>query len=56
LKGKSKHVQEISRTMLNEAGLSDNFWREVVYTTIYILNRGKISVNGEKTPYGLWKG
>jgi transposase InsO family protein len=37
---RNKHVQEIARTMINEAVLSDNFWREVVYTTVYILNRG----------------
>jgi hypothetical protein len=42
--------------MLNEAGLSDNFWREAVYIVVYILNRGKIRVNSEKTPYELWKG
>jgi hypothetical protein len=53
---KNKHVQEIARTMLNEAKLSDRFWREVVYTVVYILNRGKIRVNCDKTPYELWKG
>jgi transposase InsO family protein len=53
---KNKHVQEIARTMLNEAKLSDSFWREAVYTDVYILNRGKIRVNSDKTPYELWKG
>jgi hypothetical protein len=53
---KNRHVQEIARTMLNEAKLSDSFWREAVYTIVYILNRGKIRVNSDKTPYELWKG
>jgi len=46
----------MARTMLNEANLSDRFWREEVKTTSYILNRGKIKVNFNKIPYELWKG
>ena len=42
--------------MLNEAKLSDAFWKQAVYTTVYILNRGKIRVNNDKTPYELWYG
>jgi len=42
--------------MLNEARLSYIFWREAVYTVVYILNRGKIRFNSDKTPYELWKG
>jgi hypothetical protein len=42
--------------MLNEAKLLDIFWREAVNTAIYILNIGKIRVNGDKKPYELWKG
>ena len=49
---KNRTVQEASKTMLNEAKLSDSFWREVVYT----LNRGQLSVNKDKTPYELWYG
>jgi hypothetical protein len=56
LKGKIDMYKRLSRTMLNEAILSDSFWREAVYTAIYILNRGKIKVNSDKTPYELWKG
>jgi hypothetical protein len=52
---KNKHVQDIARKMLNEARLSDRFWREAIYTDVYILNRGKIRVNSDKTPYELWK-
>jgi hypothetical protein len=46
----------MARTMLNEANLSDRFWREEFKTTSYILNRGKIKVNFNKIPYELWKG
>jgi len=42
--------------MLNEAILSNKFSREEVCTTVYILNRGKIRVNGDKTTYEIWKG
>ena len=50
---KNRTIQEATRTMLNEAKLSDSFWREVVYTVVYILNRGKLKVNKDKTPYEL---
>ena len=49
-------MQEASRTMLNEAKLSDAYWREALYTTIYILNRGQLRVNNDKTPHELWYG
>ena len=42
--------------MLNEAKLSDGYWREVVSTTICILNRGQLRINSDKTPYELWFG
>jgi hypothetical protein len=31
-------VQEVARTMLNEAKLPDKLWRDAIYTTIHILN------------------
>ena len=37
---KNKTVQEAARTMLNEAKLSDGYWREAVSTIVYILKRG----------------
>jgi hypothetical protein len=42
--------------MLNEAKLPDIYWREAIYTTIYILNKAHIRVNHDKTPYDLWFG
>ena len=56
LKGKTVTVQEAVGTMLNKAKLSDSFWREYVYTTIYILNRGKLRVNKYKALNKLWYG
>jgi hypothetical protein len=53
---RNRTVQEAARTMLNEAKLSDGYWREVVSTTIYILNRGQLRINSNKTPYELWFG
>ena len=49
-------VQEVSRTMLNEAKFPDNYWREAIYTTVYIQNRGQLRVNNDKTTYELWFG
>ena len=53
---KNRTVQEATRTMLKEAKLLDSFWREVVYTVVYTLNRGQLRVNKDKTPYELWYG
>ena len=47
---KKRIVQEAARTMLNEAKLPDGYWRETVYATIYIQNRGPLRVNNNKTP------
>ena len=53
---KNRIVQEASRTMLNEAKLSYAYWREAIYTIVYILNRGQLIVNKDKTHYELWYG
>jgi hypothetical protein len=42
--------------MLNDEKLSDGYWREVVSIVVYILNRGKIRINSNKTHYELWFG
>ena len=42
--------------MLNEAKLSDGYWREAVNTTVHILNTGQLRINSNKTPYDLWFG
>ena len=53
---KNRTIQEASKTMLNEAKLSDGFWREEVYTIVYIFNRGQLIMNKDKTPCELWYG
>ena len=42
--------------MLNEARLSNGYWREAISTIVHILNRGQLWINGNKTPYELWYG
>ena len=37
---KNLTIQEVVRTMLNEAKLLDSFWREDVYIIVYIVKRG----------------
>jgi hypothetical protein len=46
----------MARAMLNDSKLSDIFSKQVVHTTVHILNRGLIRSNSDKTPYELWKG
>jgi hypothetical protein len=53
---RNRTIQEVARTMLNEAILSYGYWREAVGTTIYILNRGQLRINSNKNPYELWFG
>ena len=48
---KNRTVQEDGRTMLNEAKLPDVYWKEALYTNAYILNKGQLIVNNDKTPY-----
>jgi hypothetical protein len=48
-------VQEVARTMLNEAKLTDKFWRDAIYTIVHILNRAQLRANHDKT-YELWFG
>ena len=42
--------------MINKAKLPDAYWKEAVHTHVYILNRGQLRVNKDKTPYELWYG
>ncbi|GJS73673.1 retrovirus-related pol polyprotein from transposon TNT 1-94 [Tanacetum coccineum] len=53
---KNRTLQEMSRTMLNEQSLPQNFWCNVVDTSTYILNRILIRAILEKTPYELLRG
>ena len=42
--------------MFFEACLSKRFWREVVSIAIYIINKAKLRVNSDTSPYDLCKG
>jgi transposase InsO family protein len=53
---RNRTIQEAPRTMLNQEKLYDGYWREVVSTAVYILNRGQLRINSNKTPYELWFG
>nr|GEU52779.1 retrovirus-related Pol polyprotein from transposon TNT 1-94 [Tanacetum cinerariifolium] len=53
---KNRTLQEISRTMLNEQSLPQNFWCNVVDNSTYILNRILIRAILGKTPYELIRG
>nr|GEY96594.1 retrovirus-related Pol polyprotein from transposon TNT 1-94 [Tanacetum cinerariifolium] len=53
---KSRTLQEMSRTMLNEQFIPQKFWCNVVDTSTYILNRILIRHFLGKTPYELFKG
>jgi transposase InsO family protein len=50
---KNKTIQEVARTMLNEAKFPDKFWRDEIYTLVHILNRFQLRPNHDKTPYEL---
>ncbi|GKA28016.1 retrovirus-related pol polyprotein from transposon TNT 1-94 [Tanacetum coccineum] len=53
---KNRTLQEMSRTMLNEQSLLQNFWCNAVDTSTYILNRILIRAILGKTPYELLRG
>ena len=53
---RNRTIQGMARTMLLVVDLQPKFWREVVGTTVYALNRTQLRPNNEKTPYELWKG
>ena len=42
--------------MIKETKIFDGYWREYVSIVVYILNRGHLRVNSNKTPYELWFG
>ncbi|GKA01371.1 retrovirus-related pol polyprotein from transposon TNT 1-94 [Tanacetum coccineum] len=53
---KNRTLQEMSRTMLNEQSLPQNFWCNAVDTSTYTLNRILIRAILGKTPYELLRG
>ena len=39
--------------MLNEEKHLDGYWRETIYTTVYVQNIGQLRVNSDKYPYDI---
>ncbi|GJY28636.1 retrovirus-related pol polyprotein from transposon TNT 1-94 [Tanacetum coccineum] len=52
---RNRTLQEMSRTMLNEQSIPQNFWCNAIDTSTYILNRILIRPFLGKTPYELFK-
>jgi hypothetical protein len=44
----------MTRTIMNEKGLSLTFWAEATYTTIYLLNWYPTKTVENKTPFEVW--
>lgn len=42
--------------MLNESNLLDVYWKELVHTVVYTLNRAQLRVHNKRKPYELWYG
>jgi len=53
---KSRSLEELARTMLNENNLPKYFWVDAVSTACYVLNRVIIRPILKLTPYELFKG
>ena len=46
----------MARTMLNDSQLNDKFWGQEIHTSFYIMNKGLLRSDSDKTPYELWTG
>lgn len=44
---KDRTVKEITKTMLNEASLPDTYWKKVIHTIAYTLNRVQLRTNNK---------
>lgn len=47
----NRTTQETARSMLQTAGLSDNFWAEAVLTAVVLRNRSPTVAVKDMTPY-----
>ena len=52
----NKTIQEHILSMLSQAGLSQGFWVEVLYTTVYLIKRSPNASLQFKIPEELWSG
>ncbi|CAA0815238.1 Copper amine oxidase family protein [Striga hermonthica] len=53
---KNRTVQEMARTMLAAKNKPKEFWAEVVYTAVYLLNKCPTKLVQNKTPIEAWSG
>ncbi|KAL0536512.1 hypothetical protein IC582_025461 [Cucumis melo] len=53
---KNRTVVEMTRSMLQMKGLSNDFWAEAVSTSIYLLNISPTKAVMNKTPFEVWYG
>ena len=52
----NRTIQERILSMLSQAGLSQGFWAEALYTTVYLINRSPNASLQFKIPEELWSG
>lgn len=53
----NRSITEKSRTILNAAQLTKNFWGEAVLTATYLINRIPTkALNNKQTPFEKWYG
>ena len=53
---RNKSITNNARTLMIEKNVSQKYWREVVSTTIYTLNRVQVKKGTNATPFELWYG
>ena len=53
---RNRSVIECARTLMMEKNVALKYWREVVSTTFYTLNRVQVKKGTNATPFELWYG
>jgi hypothetical protein len=51
---RNQTVVGTARSMMKTAGMSGEFWGEVIMTVVYLLNRSPTRTLERKTPYEAW--
>lgn len=52
----NRTLMEKSRSMLNDAGLTQDYWAEAIDTACYLVNKSTTLTLVHKTPYDAWDG
>ena len=53
---RNKSIMDYTRTLMMEKSVSKKYWREVVSTAVYTLNRVQVKKGTNATPFELWYG